>query len=170
MGCDKALIVREGRTLLHHAVERLRPHVNALLIVGDPVRHQVAEVPVVPDDEPGQGPLGGIVTALRHAPHDDFFVLACDMPGITDAFVRHLMKVGRPDDAAVVAQCDGALEPLAGVYRRACLPAFEAQLQAGERKMAEALAQVHARYVQVCPGEEGWPGDIFRNINTPGDL
>ena len=170
MGRDKASIVRGGRTLLERAVDLLRPHMGSLLVVGDPLRHRVADVPVIADDAPGQGPLGGIVTALRHAPHDQLFVLACDMPGITAHFVQRLMAAMQHADDAVVAQCDGELEPLAGVYRRRCLPVFEAQLHAGRRKMADALAQVRTRYVQVCPGEEGWPADLFRNINSPGDL
>jgi molybdopterin-guanine dinucleotide biosynthesis protein A len=34
------------------------------------------------DDRPGNGPLGGIATALRRAVHDVVVVLACDLPDV----------------------------------------------------------------------------------------
>ena len=32
------------------------------------------------------------------------------------------------------------------------------------------LEAAGATFVQICPGEDGWPVDLFRNINAPGDL
>jgi len=33
-----------------------------------------------------------------------------------------------------------------------------------------ALEKVQATFTQVCPGDQAWPIDMFRNINAPGDL
>ena len=35
---------------------------------------------------------------------------------------------------------------------------------------ARELEAAGATFVQICPGEDGWPVDLFRNINAPGDL
>lgn len=170
MGHDKALIERDGRTLIANAVELLRSGTDELLIIGDPEKYAHIGPLVIADDTAGQGPLGGIVTALRYAWNDRLVVLACDMPNITGAFIEHIKALSDADHDAVVAQCDGRLEPLAAVYRRTCRSVFAAQLAKGELKMSDAIERVRTRYVQVCPGEDGWPADLFRNINSPGDL
>lgn len=170
MGQDKALMAWQGKPLVTHALDLLRPQVEELLIIGDPATYGHLGPLTLADDWPGQGPLGGILTALRYALNDDLIVLACDMPNLNGRFLERLVSLAEPDYDAVVAQCDGRLQPLAGVYRRRCRAIFAEQLDAGERKMSDALERVHTRYVQVCPGEEGWPQDLFRNINTPSDL
>jgi molybdopterin-guanine dinucleotide biosynthesis protein A len=63
-GSDKAEALLEGRALLAHAIDALRPHCDALVIVGR--RH--AEHEKV-EDWPGSdmGPLAAIAGALHHA-------------------------------------------------------------------------------------------------------
>ncbi|HPF89174.1 MAG: molybdenum cofactor guanylyltransferase [Flavobacteriales bacterium] len=170
MGRDKALLPVQGKPLITHALDILRPHVDELLIIGDPRKYDGFGPLALADDTPGSGPLGGILTALRYAWHDRLLILACDMPKITASFIELLMARYEEGVNAVVAQCDGRLEPLAAVYHRSCRTVFAAQLAAGSLKLSDAMEQVHTRYVQVCPGEEGWPTDLFRNINAPSDL
>ncbi len=170
MGRDKALVESDGRTLLANAVGLLRPHVEELLIIGDPTMHQGTGPLVLADDTPGLGPLGGILTALRYAWNDRLIVLACDMPNVNSALFERLKSLYDEGHDAVVPQCDGRLEPLAAIYHRHCRGAFAAAIAEGELKMSMAVERVNARYVQVCPGEEGWPADLFRNINAPSDL
>lgn len=170
MGRDKALIAQSGRTLIEHALDILKPHVDELIIIGDPLRYDRFGPLAIADDPPGNGPLGGIHTALRYAWHDQVIVLACDMPNVSRTFIEYLKAQYTEDVDAVVAQCDGQLEPLAAIYSRKCLNAFGQQIAKGALKMSDAIEAVRTRYVQVCPGEEGWPSDLFRNINAPGDL
>lgn len=170
MGRDKALLERNGRTLIANAVELLRPHVDELLIIGDPVKYDHVGPITIADDRPGLGPLGGILTALRYAWNDRIIVLACDMPHVTAAFIEQLKGLADAEHDAVVAQCDGRLEPLAAVYHRRCQRTFAELLEKGDLRMSDAIERVRTRYVQVCPGEDGWPADLFRNINTPTDL
>ncbi len=170
MGQDKALIEIDGRTLLDRALDALQPHVDDLLVIGDPVKYGHVGPFVLADDIPGVGPLGGIVTAMRYAAHDRLLVLACDMPHVTAALFERL-KAGLENGCpAFVPACDGRLEPLAAAYHRRCRAPFEALVAKGTWKVSDALEQVQASYVQICPGEEGWPKDLFRNINAPGDL
>lgn len=170
MGRDKALIEIDGHTLLDRALHILRPHVDELLVIGDPMRHGQAVARVIPDDGPGKGPLAGIVTALRHAAHDQVIIMACDMPGVNAQLIERLKQGPKDRSDAFVPQCDGDLEPLIAVYRRQCLPVFEASIAEGRWKVADALERLIATYVQICPGEDGWPKDLFRNVNSPTDL
>lgn len=170
MGRDKALIERGGRTLIGNAVELLRPHVDELLIIGDPTMYDHIGPLTIGDDRPGMGPLGGIVTALRYAWNDRLIVLACDMPDVPGALIEHLKRLDDAAHDAVVPQCDGHLQPLAAIYHRRCRKVFAERLERELLKMSDAVEAVRTRYVQVCPGEEGWPLGMFRNLNTPHDL
>ncbi len=170
MGRDKALIEVDGRTLLDRALDKLEPHVQELLVIGDPGKYGHVGPFVFADDIPGVGPLGGILTAMRYASNDRLLVLACDMPNVTPRLFEHLKEGLTREGTAFVPACDGQLEPLAAAYHRRCRSTFEARVAQGAWKVSDALEQVRATFVQICPGEEGWPQDLFRNINAPGDL
>lgn len=172
MGRDKALIPfgPAGRTLLDHALDRLAPEVDDLLVVGDPLAHGHVGPFVVPDDQPGMGPLGGLVTAMRYATHDRLLVLAVDMPAVDQRLLRALKaQMGHFTDA-VVPRHEDRTEPLSAAYHRRCSPVFEARLMAGMRSMRGALEHVQCTLLPVRPGTEDRPADLFRNVNRPEDL
>jgi molybdopterin-guanine dinucleotide biosynthesis protein A len=170
MGEDKALMMIDGRTMLDRALDLLDPHVNDLLVIGEPEKYGHVGPFVMPDDVPGIGPLGGINTALHYALHDRVIVLAVDMPHVSAALIERLKQgLGIEMDAFVPA-CDGAIEPLIAAYHRRCRPFFEACIAQGLWKVSDALGKVKTTYAQICPGEDGWPADLFRNLNTPSDL
>ncbi len=170
MGQDKALIEVDGLTLLEHAVQRLRPHVREVLVIGDPVKYGHLHPHVVPDDRPGMGPLGGIVTALRKARYVRVLVTACDMPAISDrlliAIKRGLLEGA---DAAVPVHGE-QWEPLCAAYHRHALEPLALCVERGMLKMRSALGTVRVEQLPVQPGSNGWPEDLFRNMNTPDDL
>ena len=77
------------------------------------------------DVRPGAGALGGILSALVHAPAP-VVVLAWDMPYVTAALVRRLAEgLARAD--VVIPASDGrrGLEPLCAAYGQACRAAPE---------------------------------------------
>lgn len=170
MGRDKALIEVGGVILLQRALDLLRPATSTVMVIGDPTKYGASSAHVIADDEPGQGPLGGLVTALRHARHDRLLVLGCDLPGLTGHFLRHLQEQMVADADAVVPEHDGVIEPLAAGYHKRCLPAFEACMAHGGLSMHGALDRVRTIYASIRPGSDGWPADLFRNVNAPADL
>lgn len=64
-GSDKALAVLDGQALLDHAPGALRPHCDALVLIGR--EGGIADWP-----RPDMGPLGGIAGALGHAAREGF--------------------------------------------------------------------------------------------------
>ena len=170
MGRDKALIEVEGRTLLDRAMDKLEPLVDELLVVGDPEKHGHLGPFVIGDDTPGQGPLGGLATALRYASHDKVLLLGVDLPGVNARLLQRLkQELGTRTDA-VVPRHDGLIEPLVAAYHRRCGPLFTQCLTEGVRKMSDALGLVRTSYLELTPGTDGWPADLFHNFNTPEDL
>jgi molybdopterin-guanine dinucleotide biosynthesis protein A len=172
MGQDKALLSLhpEGPTLLDNALNLLTPVVDDLLVVGHPEIHGHVGPFVIPDDHPGLGPLGGLVTAMRYASYDRLLVIAVDMPYVTEALLLRLEReLGHFTDAAVPLH-HGRPEPLVGSYHRRCLPVFQRLIAQGTLKMSLALDAVRSSRIAVDPGSGGWPAKLFNNINRPEDL
>lgn len=170
MGRDKALVELDGMTLLERAIELLRPHAKEVLVIGDPERYTPEHATVLPDDVPGKGPLGGLVTALRQARYVRLLVLACDLPKINDRLLIRLKNDLVGDADAVVPRHGALIEPLAAAYHRHAIEPFERSIAVDRLKMSDALDRVHTRYFDLVPGEEGWPDDLFKNVNEPTDL
>lgn len=172
MGQDKALLTwpPAGRTLLEHALDRLAPQVEELLVVGDPAKHGEAGPFVVPDLWPGSGPLGGLLTAMRYATHDRLLVLAVDMPLVDASLLERLKNAMGNQTDSVVPRRGERWEPLSAAYHRRCSTVFETMFHAGERRMVKALEQVRTTWVEF-PTHEGAPfTDPFLNLNRPQDL
>jgi molybdenum cofactor guanylyltransferase len=81
-GSDKAQALVDGKALLDHVADALRPQVDALVVAGRewPGIESVADIP-----EAGLGPLGGLAGALAHAWRHNFDAVlssGCDLIGI----------------------------------------------------------------------------------------
>jgi molybdopterin-guanine dinucleotide biosynthesis protein A len=168
MGRDKAALTFDGEPLLARVVRRLREATPEVLVVGPPERARLAAgARVVPDARPGAGPLGGIYTALCAAATPYCVVVACDMPFVRPALLRHLLDLA-PGYAAVVPRSARGPEPLHAVYARECLPAIAALLDAGELAVAGLFGRVPTRLM----APEDWApydpdGLSAFNANTP---
>lgn len=116
----------------------------------------------VPDDRPGNGPLGGIVAALRAAGRD-VFVMPGDLPAITDAVVSRVARAALETNASAVLARGGREEPCVGVYRPSALGVLSARLERGELALRAAAAELGAVWVDV-------PAELMVNANEPRDL
>jgi molybdenum cofactor guanylyltransferase len=91
MGRDKAMLEIDGVTMMDRAIDLLRRVGIEPAVVGsfDESSLRVG-VPVIPDDWPGAGPLGGIATALRYSQTPWNLVIACDTPYLTTEWLEFL--------------------------------------------------------------------------------
>jgi molybdopterin-guanine dinucleotide biosynthesis protein A len=187
MGQDKAWLELDGAPLIERSARRLAGMVSEVLFgVGDPRNMDepryaalAARMPVpaqiVPDLHPGSGPLAGLEAGLHAATNDLVFAVATDMPFVNPALVAHLVDLAERYDAVVPltpATEDAAPEPepLHALYRRTCLPAIQAHLQAGRRRVIVFLPDVRVRYVtpdEIRPFDPQFRS--FANINTPDE-
>ena len=65
-GSDKALSLLGGKTMLARTVELVHTTCGNVQIVAAAGKYTNARGPILADKWPGQGPLGGILTALHH--------------------------------------------------------------------------------------------------------
>ena len=162
MGRDKALVEVDGVPMAGRVAAALRDAgaAEVLAVGGDAEALARLGLTPVADRWPGEGPLGGIVTALHAAAHDVVAVLACDLPFVTgEAITAIVDALGDADADAAVA------DVLLAVYRRsACLAPLEAALLAGERAPRHAFDGLDV--VRVTLPDPSWAA----NVNRPEDL
>jgi molybdopterin-guanine dinucleotide biosynthesis protein A len=169
MGRPKALIEFAGTTLAERAAVVLATAVDRLVLLGDgPVPDSLGALPRLADDDDSEGPLAGLLAALRSAPQAAWLVCTCDLPRITPAAVAWLLGERRPDRAAVLprATAEGPPEPLFALYEPAALELVEA-LAADGPPSPRRLAERPGIAVVDVPAPLA---DCWRDADTPRDL
>jgi molybdopterin-guanine dinucleotide biosynthesis protein A len=164
MGRDKALLPCGGERLIDRVIARLQPYFSQIIVVGmEPA--QIAKLPVtaVLDEQPGRGPLMGILSGLRVSNHDHNLVMACDIPDFDEAFLQRMLEGSRDYDILVPRHPDGRHEPLFALYHKGIIPLIEASLQRGIKKIDLIFPECRQGYIDL----EG--ATWLRNINTPTD-
>ncbi len=165
MGRDKAYLPVSGGILAARVAEAVKAAAGNVAFVGDPQRYAALGYPVVADLYPGEGPLGGILTALAQSTADWNLVAACDMPGLTPGFLEVLLEAadGKPLDVLVPETNGGMPEPLCAVYHRDARAPMERAFQAGIRKVTAAFQGLRVAPYPVPDMT------CFTNLNTPED-
>lgn len=169
MGRDKALIEVGGETLAVRVAATLTAAGLAPVtcVGGDLAALGRSGLVAVADDHPGEGPLGGVLTALaRHRAADGVVVTACDLVAPSVGALARLLAaagVAAPDAGVVVPVVAGRRQWLHALWRPAAAPALVAAFAAGERSVAraaEAALTVHA-YAEADPlADADLPGDL----------
>ena len=165
-GSDKALYPFRGKAMALWVAEAVLAHVPTVTLVGDPNLHSSLGIPVIPDQVPGTGPLGGIVAALAHAKCQWCLIAACDMPLVGGAPLAALIgKAARSGGKAILPRTpDGRVQPLCAIYSTAARAPLEDALLDGVRKITEALERLDWEPFAV---ESPRP---FSNINQLCDM
>lgn len=166
MGRDKALIEVDGAALAVRVAEALRAGGcdRVLAVGGDGVGLAAVGLDVVPDRWPGEGPLGGLATALAAGDAGDVLVLApCDWVAASPEVVRRLVAVASPAAHVVV---DGRPQWLPSAFRvRAGLAEAVAAVVDGGARRLDAVAELVGGGVGLPV-----PAAAVADVDTPEDL
>lgn len=161
MGRDKASLVVEGESFL----ERL--HTMLVTVFSEVAVHGGTVVPtdgvLIPDEMPGEGPVGGLLTAMRVANRKAVFVASVDTPMLTAEVVRSIVEPPVPSDGVRVSSAVGRIHPLVAVYGSGILSILEERFDGGERSMMGVIDDA-PRVLEV----EVEPDAVF-NVNTEAD-
>ncbi len=172
MGEDKALIRLAGIPLIERVLARIDGLADEILITTNrPETLTHLNLRMAGDEVPGAGALHGLKTALDAARGEIVLVLSCDTPFVSRELLEHLLSRAHDADAIVPKHGD-KYEPLQAVYNRSrCLPAVEAALGSGERRMISFYPQVHVLPIEEPILSELDPSGLsFFNVNTAEDL
>jgi molybdopterin-guanine dinucleotide biosynthesis protein A len=125
---------------------------------------------VIADEQPGLGPLAGLVSSLRRAQHEWVLALAIDLPLMTPAFLRQLVEDAAVTKRGVLPQSTSGWEPLAAVYPRACLQLAEACLERRELSLQNFASRAEAEGLLIAHSITAAESQLFLNLNTEDDL
>ena len=174
-GSDKAIYEHEGTPLAKIALNALREAgaAEVLSVGGDAAALAGMGFKAVPDDYPGEGPLGGLICAMRHAtelaanrlaanPSDNTsdtaadgicLVLSCDLPRASAVTVKEVAEAlaSRPKTDAVLPAGKGDIpQYLHGAWRLRCRSKLEAAFAQGGRSIRDGLGMLAKDSVHLC--------------------
>jgi len=159
MGRDKARLPFRGGELAGAVARAVAEAAGSATFVGHPV------LPGLADRYPGEGPLGGILTALQHTTTEGNLIVACDMPGLSGVFLSHLVARAdaRPGTVILPHGPDGRAQPLCAVYPLSALATLQRHFERGVRRVETALEGLAVEPLAIAELS------YFQNVNTPGD-
>jgi len=160
-GGDKCLLPLGPQRVIDHILRRLRPQVARVAVSAndDPSRFDFYGLPVLADDVPGDGPLGGVVSAMAWADGRHVLTVPGDCPFLPVDLVEKLAQ----HDFALAASPSG-LHPTIGLWPTALVDEARNALRQGQRRL-RAFAISHGAKIVDFPDD-----DAFFNVNTPEDL
>jgi molybdopterin-guanine dinucleotide biosynthesis protein A len=164
MGTDKAAYEIDGVSMAQRVADAATSAgaSEILFIGGTQARAKKFSGTWKKDLYPGEGPLGGVITALKSSSHDAVVVLSCDMPFVTDSVISSLIRA-LPDAQATVGRTDRLNWLCAAWSKEECLKTLESVWKRNERAVHRAAVLLDVAEVPV-------PAVAVRNINSPADL
>jgi molybdopterin-guanine dinucleotide biosynthesis protein A len=175
MGSDKGALPWGEATILERVVAELSAAFDDLVVVAG--ASQAAAMPgssaagarVVLDTGAFEGPVQALRLGLATVRAEVAFACACDLPFLNARLALALLNMAAGHDAAMPL-VQGRLQVLHAGYRKSCMPALDAMIARGARKLQDLAAQLDVRRV----GEDElrpYDSDLlsFFNVNTPED-
>jgi molybdenum cofactor guanylyltransferase len=175
-GPDKALTEISGKPLLMGIWELLGQVTCEAQVVAPPGKYAHLGLSEIADRWPGEGPLGGIITALLASEENcnrrDFNVIVgCDMPFLTREWLAFLVESALASPAEVVVpKSQQGLEPLCACWRTSAAEKLQQAFAQGVRKVTEGMEHLQMEILD----QTRWrrfdsAGRLFWNMNTPAD-
>lgn len=170
MGQTKALIDVDGTAMADRVLDALRS-VGAdpvVLVGGDADELAPLSAPVVPDLYPGEGPVGGVLSALEHLAGldvvDAALILPCDLSDVNAEILLPLLEAAAGDGhSRVWVAATDRMEPMCALWSLAARGTVREQFVAGQRTLHRVIAELPHTTVTVEPR-------ALRNVNRPEDL
>jgi molybdopterin-guanine dinucleotide biosynthesis protein A len=171
MGEDKRALLLDGTPMAHRVRRALfDAGVGSVVRVGGPTD----EEGTIADRWPGEGPLGGLATALLHGAMVEgveiVVVAACDQPDLTPALLAGLaeaLHAAPPEVVGAVAHTsDGRRHPFPSAWRVEAAEALRSLVESGARRADAAFGAFGAGGILEVPVAAAAVVDL----DTPADV
>ncbi len=167
-GADKAAMIVGGHPILARVLRVLSPHCDPIALVGRTDVPEGLTFPfiTIPDAVSGhEGPLSGILAALRWAQSEFVVIAPCDTPFLPMDLVPRLVAAAK--NVSVVMTATGQQDhPTVSLWRTSLAVPLSEAFSCGTRSIRA--------YTRTLPtAMVSWHGagyDPFLNINRPEDL
>ncbi|MGM0667883.1 MAG: molybdenum cofactor guanylyltransferase [Bacteroidota bacterium] len=170
-GRTKAKILIDGRPVIERTIEVLEAVFSDIIIITNNASEFSAykHIRMAGDIYHNRGPLGGLHSALSNTDKDAVFLVASDMPEISESIIRRqLSEYAISECNALLPYHRGLLEPLHAVYGKSLLKALDRYLAESDKYAIRDFLKGHkVKYFDIADIEKQ---NVFININTQEDL
>ncbi len=166
---DKGLLAYQGKPLVSYAISAAAQVLDDVMISAN--RHleqyRCFNWPVLTDQTDSfDGPLAGVLTAMRATHADVLLVLPCDCPLVTAAHLRHLINTRINHDADIAVAFDGErLHPVFLALKTDLQDSLASYLESGQRKVEHWIKLHHC-----VKADFSGQAELFININSMAEL
>lgn len=164
MGSDKAMLTFNGKRMIEFGISSLEEICNRVIIGANNSDYSVFNLPLVPDNYTGIGPVAGLEACLHYSKTRINLVTPSDTPNVNKSLYLELLEYAGQYDAIVPMLPDGKIEPLIGCYSRDILHVIQSQISANDYKIQNLLKVLNTKYLITTNPQQ------IKNINTPNDL
>jgi len=120
MGQDKTLFEFNGKPQVEYIYDLLQSYCSKVYLSKRTDQKSYKDIAFINDSHEfsNQGPLGGILSAMKACPDASWLVLACDLPFITDDTIQTLVNNRNPQKQATafISTQDTLPEPLCAIW------------------------------------------------------
>lgn len=169
MGQDKALLYYRGKPFIQHIAESLQYVFKNVIIISDHgEQYKFLNLPIDQDVYRDCGPLGGIHSAFIHTHTEFIFITSVDLPLIDTSAIQYLLNQKCNADANLFSIND-QIQPLFGLYNRACLEILIRHLEGKQYSVINYLKDLKIKILQttICKGIN--LQEVLTNINNIED-
>ena len=168
MGTDKSLIEIDGIAMAELVARTLEAAgcSPVVFVGGDEASLRMTGRRYVPDRWPGEGPVGGVLTALdalSGSQSEGVLVCACDLPDLTVDVVRAVIGSDAPKRPDVRVADSGRLEPMLALWSASAAGRIADSFIGGTKSLHQIVALLDAHRVPVDPA-------ALHNVNRAADL
>jgi molybdopterin-guanine dinucleotide biosynthesis protein A len=167
MGTDKALLEVGGAPMAVRVADELRAAgAQRVVCVGGAVNElRALGMDAEPDQHPGEGPLGGLLSAFDVTASTALLIAPCDLLAPdASAFARIIETLFDASALAVVPVVGSVRQPLNAAYRQGARGPLQVQFDGGERSVRRALLALDV--VEL----EGIDPSALADADAPDDL
>lgn len=180
-GSDKGILKIANTSLINHVVKKVASLVNEIIIVTNSKKKIYlyskliieAKVDFYSDIYNGIGPLGGVLTGLKHSKGNYSLIVPFDTPFLSKKILSLLFDLCKQRSAVIPRWPNGHIEPLHSVYdTKEALVAALKSVNKKEKKVRSIIQKLqNVFYISTEILQSFDPKLLtFLNVNTPSDL
>lgn len=174
MGRDKRFMPIQGSPLLFRVLSALELCTHSQMIIANDAHHPMfatIQLPIIRDDIPDKGSLGGLYTAITHGPTEWIVCVAADMPLLNaELILMMIQKIDNPYDV-ILPVVDGHPQGFHAIYRKTSRSVIYQQMEKNNLRVQDIFS-----HLRVCEIDEDTSRQYdthlksFVNLNSPEDI
>jgi len=160
---DKALVKIDDTTLLDKQINLLS-NIFDNIIISSNIEYKTG-FDYIKDIYKDKGPISGIYSILQNIETDKAFIIAVDMPFVSEDIINKLID-NCSDFDITIPIINNNIEPTCAIYSKNCIKIIEKQIQNNNNRLSYFIKKCNTNYIEFNTKFLV----NFKNLNTPDDL